>query len=381
MRIESLKLAQFRNYSELELSFNPNVNIFWGRNGQGKSNIIEAIYLLLTGKSFRPATSQNLINRECDQKKANLQATVKTSAGLNEISCKINLDQKIKNSINDKPARTKDLLNHFSAVLFCPESLSIIKSGPDQRRQMVDEIITSVLFDGVKRVQDYQKCIKSKSKILKDYSMGKIEQPVLMSVLESLEPSFLLSASKLIMARIHVLKMLLVEANKYIRANLNDNSVDISVDYLISSQSAIDWSQNQVYDALKDRIGKLRVAELKFGRCLVGPQRHDIRFNFNGNDARLTCSQGQQRAVILGFKLAQINHYYDVKGKYPILLLDDVFSEFDFENRGSLLSFLKKIPAQKFITTTELELPEKKVFEEEKKISNFLIEKNKAKAR
>jgi DNA replication and repair protein RecF len=354
MKVEFLKLYQFRNYAQGEFVFHPNVNFIWGKNGQGKTNIIEAIYLLLNGKSFRFSTFENLIRHGDYLESATIQLGVSSQAGHDHLQMTLLKGRAPQVTMNSKKTTTGAIAANYGAVLFCPDSLSIIKQGPDERRQFVDRLVVALHRNGAQLIRENEKCQKSKSKLLKSYLNGELSEAELMLILESLEPSLLIAGTKLAMARIRVMKSLLKKANDYAKMNLKNTNVDISVDYVISSQSAIDWTENQVYDVLKGRIAELRGTELRVGQSLVGPQKHELLFNFNTRDARQTCSQGQQRAIIIAFKLAQVMQQKELKGRYPVLLLDDVFSEFDEVNRKSLLQFLCEVPAQKFITTTDI---------------------------
>jgi DNA replication and repair protein RecF len=140
----------------------------------------------------------------------------------------------------------------------------------------------------------------------------------------------------------------------FITSGTEEGLGDISVDYLISGESALNWSDSQVFDALKKRHQSLALQEVAYGGSLVGPHKHDIKFLFNGNDSRFYCSQGQQRALILALKIAQIVYHHQVHKTYPILLLDDVLSELDMKKRMRLMKFLEQVSAQILITSTDL---------------------------
>jgi DNA replication and repair protein RecF len=134
-------------------------------------------------------------------------------------------------------------------------------------------------------------------------------------------------------------------------------NVEISVDYLISGASAREFSRQQIYNALSIRLKELGAREIDVGHSLVGPHKHDVVFLYNGEDSRFFCSQGQQRALILSFKMAQIVYHYTVYQSSPILLLDDVLSELDHLKRANLVEFLKRVQSQIFITTTDIAFP------------------------
>jgi DNA replication and repair protein RecF len=352
MRIESLKLLQFRNYSEQEIVFNPQVNLFIGQNGQGKSNLLEAIEILLSGQSFRPSSNEDYILKTAKTETAILRGKVIIRNLQKEIETQISNNKK-KTLLNGKKVGRSELSRQFSTVVFSPDSLSVVKQGPHERRELIDSLIGSLFQDKTHQVYEYAKCLKTRNKVLKNYSLGLTKASETNALLESVNILFLPLAASLVNTRIQTIKKLSPELKTVLRNILNDGDVDISVDYVISQQSAIDWSPNQVYDSLKTRLVDLQAAELSSGQSLVGAHKHDVRFNFNGEDARFYCSQGQQRAIVLATKVAQILLHYEMHGVYPVLLLDDVFSELDSEKRESFLGILQKTPAQIFLTTTD----------------------------
>ena len=208
---------------------------------------------------------------------------------------------------------------------------------------------------------DFRKALKTRNKLLKDYLDENLDKKSTLSVLESLEPIYLNLAAQLTLKRIKLLHNMLggiIEAMEFI----SKKSVDISVEYRISGenylQKANEISLEQINNALYQRLQQLRDAELSSGSSLVGPHKHEIVFLYDQKDSRFYCSQGQQRALILAFKMAQIMYYYKLHEAYPILLLDDVLSELDFVKRGALIEFLQSIKTQIFLTTTDLHLPE-----------------------
>jgi len=352
--IQSLYLKQFRNFSEVVVRFSPKVNILLGENGQGKTNLIEALSLLTTGTSFRYADNENFIQKE------KIESFMKAKAQNQELDfdLQLSISKSRKNhSLNGKKVTASDLSKRFPCVIFSPESLSAIKEGADQRRQLVDDLLVSFHHKNADLIADFRKTLKTRNRVLKDYAAGDNSRNTTEDLLGSLNPRFLRLASDLTMARIRALREIKADFTRAMQDISKKPNVDISVEYVISGKDSLTFEIQEIEKTIENRMISLHDAELSSGTSLVGPQKHDITFLYDGNDSRFYCSQGQQRALILSFKMAQIVYHRRIHGTYPSLMLDDVLSELDSEKRDSLIRFLGDINTQIFITTTDFTLP------------------------
>ena len=359
MLIKNIQSRNFRNLEDLTLELGAGVNIFIGDNGQGKTNFLELIYFLCRGETFRYAKTENLINNEV---KSGHSDFANSKGQMNLVSR--DLDYELEYSIsgnsknfvmNGKRATLSQLRKLMSCVHFSPESLSAIKSGPDERRKLVDDLLMTHDFVNIEIMREFKKALKSRNKVLKNYKQGLVDLAETEAILGSLDSVYLTFALKLTMARISALKDIQPDLEEAMAFILGDEKVNISVDYVISSKPALDLNFEEVRYLLESRLKQLKTSELALGVSLVGPQKHDIRFLFNGEDSRYFCSQGQQRAMILSFKMAQIVYHYRIHREFPLLLLDDVLSELDPKKRSNLVTFLKGISSQIIMTTTDLE--------------------------
>ncbi|MGE3760248.1 MAG: DNA replication/repair protein RecF, partial [Pseudobdellovibrionaceae bacterium] len=323
MHFLSAELKNFRNFKEVRVDFSTGLNVFLGANGQGKTNFLEALYFLTRGTTFRYGQNVNLIRLGSQASMVNARAKEKDL--LYDLSITLEGSRKT-HSINEKKVATTKIAQKFGNVLFSPESLSSIKEGSEQRRILLDELLMNFSSANVDLIAEFKKALRTRNRLLKNHAEGLATKHQTMALLEALEPSYLKLAGDLCNARIFALRQILPEFSKAM-SFINQNSVDISVEYVISDQNAISWDQKMVIDALQKRIQQLRDAELDSGASLVGPQKHDVKFLYNQNDSRIFCSQGQQRALILSFKMAQIVYHRTVHGIYPVLMLDDVLSE------------------------------------------------------
>ena len=352
MIIKSLSILNFRNFNSVGIKFNERLNLIIGDNGQGKTNIIEAIYLLTEGESFRYAKTENLIT--LGKNKASICSTV-----VNE-----NLDYKIlltlmnnnKNLfINDKAASINKM-SKFSIVLFSPESLNIIKDSSDARRHAVDQLVEQTTINGINIIRDFKKILKTRNRLLKDISEEKINIKIGIDTLEGINTLYLKIAAELTIMRINVLNEIKPEVEISLNKINGSNFTKFDFDYLISEKNHKTADFETVLEALRNRMKELAHLELKSGISLVGPQKHDVIFLYNGNNSRFYCSQGQQRSIILAYKMAQIVYHQKIHGFYPLLLLDDVLSELDLLKQESLISTLNQTETQTFVTTTDVSL-------------------------
>jgi DNA replication and repair protein RecF len=316
---------------------------------------MEAFHFLLRGESFRPYSIESLLSHNDEGIAPNGMLEGKL------IQKNLNHDVKMvfgegRKSVlwNNNRTTSAQLARNFPLVLFSPESLAAIKEGPDQRRQLLDDVVLTHSTASVKILKDFKYALKTRNKILRDFVTGRATESTTKALIESLDPSYLPLAAELTVARLQALNALKNDFHEAVREVLALKNVDISVEYLISGQNAGEWSRSDILSAMHKRAQELRSRELSTGSSLVGPQRHDIRVLFAGKDSRFFCSQGQQRAIILSFKMAQILYHHRSYQVYPFLLLDDVLSELDPARRTNLVSFLRGIPAQIFLTTTDL---------------------------
>jgi DNA replication and repair protein RecF len=352
--IQALFLRNFRNFSELSTKFSPKVNIFLGDNGHGKSNLLEALFVLTTGQSFRYADNENLI------KMGEHESLLKAKVTHDELDfdLQLNILKSRKNHLlNGKKTTASELSKRFPNVVFSPESLAAIKEGADQRRQLIDELIVSFHPRNADLISEFRRALKTRNKILKNHLAGDVSRPETERLLESLNPSYLRLSVELSNQRLEALRAIHRDFNQAMQFISRRETVDISVDYVISSEHALNFTSKDIENSLQKRLKELHDAELSSGSSLIGPQKHDVVFLYGENDSRFYCSQGQQRALILSFKMAQIVYHKRIHGTYPVLMLDDVLSELDSEKRDSLIRFLGDINTQIFITTTDFTLP------------------------
>lgn len=356
MQLKTLGLKNFRNISEAHLQLSPSLNIFIGENGQGKTNFIESVHLLIEGESFRYGDYSTII--QFGQTSSLIKALVQNNELEHQISVKI-INNKKEILVNDK--KTAKLAPYLPpVVLFSPESLSIIKESADARRKLLDSLIETSLKNGKILLSDFKKALRTRNKILKDISENLVGRDIGLQTLESINQIYFALAAKLAYLRIRSLqeiKPFVQEALAKIETKNPEVQFDFS--YEISDQKIVENSEEKHFVLMKKRAQELLSAELSAGLSLVGPQKHDVIFLYNGNDSRFYSSQGQQRSIILAFKIAQIVYHYRVNGFYPVLLLDDVLSELDQMKQNSLVLALNEIQTQTFLTSTDIEVLKK----------------------
>lgn len=355
MRIKSLKISNFRNLKDLNLNFSDNLNIFVGLNGQGKTNLLEAIYILLEGESFRYGNNETIIQKNRDF------STILCTLVSNQLEYKLKLNigfGKKEFFINDK----KTIISKSPlppVILFSPESLNIIKESADHRRSLIDQVLIQTFQNGRLIIHDFKKALRTRNKLLKDISSERIPLNEGKAVLESLNPSYLRLCIQLTTMRLKALSEIKSDVQTALINIHGLNNAVFNYNYIISEQNIQENDADLIGDLIKKRMQELALAELKSGTSLVGPHKHDIMFLYSGNDSRFFCSQGQQRSIILAFKMAQIVYHHKVHKLYPVLLLDDVLSELDLSKQGSLISTLNQITTQTFLTSADNSVLEK----------------------
>lgn len=355
MGFERVELKNYRNYQNLNLPLHKRLNLFLGDNGQGKTNILESLYLCSFGQSFRAGGVKALLNSQgLPHEKAYVRTVVNTRENFSLDKIEINFDG-IKKSVllNQKKISASQLVSLVPVILFSPESLAAIKSGPDTRRQLIDETTLNLRPQLAKLYRDHSHALKVRNKLLKQMRELPLD-PSLLQVFEDITQQYIQLAAAVTIARLETIEAINPKINATSREFFGSPSVDIVVDYLISDKTAKGSSYGDICNTLYQRANQLKSAEINSGSSLVGPHKHDIRFIFGGYDSRTHCSQGQQRTLILAFKVAQVSLFEEIHRKLPVLLLDDVLSELDRERRENLVSYLNSSLAQTVLTTTDL---------------------------
>lgn len=314
--------------------------------------------MLSRGESFRPAQYGHFLKDQ--QSMARVAAQMETSAGRSSVVLDF-IDGKRIASFAGKRTAFSTLSALLPIVLFSPESLASIKEGPDERRALIDSVLTTRSERDSKLLREFAKVLRSRNVLLKQIANGDA-RPTTRDSLQSLTTVFLLLATQVTDARLRALEALLPAWRKSVaqifilpgQSKSDPQPADVEFAYEISGHDAMGWTPDQIFDALTKRLEQLASRELELGASLVGPHKHDLRFLFSGNDSRFYCSQGQQRALILAFKIAQISVHHATLGRYPVLLLDDVMSELDSAKRERLMEYLEATTAQVLITATDL---------------------------
>lgn len=356
MAYKNLNLFQFRNIKNTEIKLEEGVNIFYGENGQGKTNLLEALFFLSRGRSFRTTEASRCISISRDPNLTYdavsvIKSNYKDSLNVDN-SLKVQIDNNKKTFwINEKRTVSTRLSTFCPTVLFSPESLASIKEGPQERRNLIDDIIEQ-LPEYSKAVSQFRKILKTRNKVLSDVKREIKKESEVRGILASINDIFIKSSLDLIELRLYFLDLLKPYAQTAVRYIFNSED-DFDFNYIISDLEIRRFEASKVEELLRKRAQELYFSELSTGHSLIGPQKHDIQFIFNGKDSRYYCSQGQQRALIVALKIAEIFYRLERREESPVLLLDDVMSELDEGKRDRLVDFLKDVKSQIIITTTE----------------------------
>lgn len=337
MFIESLELQNFRNYKTLSLQFDRGTNILFGDNAQGKTNILEAVYLGGTTKSHRGSKDREMIRFEQDE--AHIRMQVKREA----VSCRIDMHLKKNKSkgiaINGVPIRkASELFGAVNMVFFSPEDLQIIKEGPGERRRFLDLELCQLSKVYLNQLTNYNKILNQRNKLLKDLAF----MPDLLPTLEVWDEQLASYGGQLILAREEFVEQL-NEISVGIHANLTGEKERLELVY----------EPNVQREQFSLMLKKNRDKDIRFKLSSVGPHRDDLCVKINGIDIRKYGSQGQQRTAALSLKLSEIYLVKRLIHDTPVLLLDDVLSELDGSRQNYLLQSIRDI--QTLITCTGLD--------------------------
>ena len=342
MYIKNIYIKNFRNYDEEMINFNKKINIIIGNNAQGKTNLIESIYLMSIGKSFRASKDNDMI--QFDKDISNINGFINKKYF--DVNINILLDRNNKKIIKLNQAKlnkNSDILNNVYIVCFTPEDLRIVKDGPEKRRNFINRELCQIKPLYYNYLYKYSKILIQRNACLKSYNINSKD----MIMLDIWNKEIIKYGINLIKSRNEFIKRLNIISNG-IHKNLTNDKESLEIGYECNIDIKYGIKEEFYYNSLK----KIEKKDIMRGNTNIGPHKDDLMIKINGIDVRNFGSQGQQRTASLSLKLAEIKLIYEETGEVPILLLDDVLSELDINRQNYLINFLKNM--QVFITTTEI---------------------------
>ncbi len=345
LNVENIKLINFRNYDSLNIKLNEKVNIFVGKNAQGKTNLLESIYMCALGKSFRTHRDKEII--KLGKNAAYIGANIKIGNYRKFIEIKLEKDKPKTIRVNKIELKSfRELQSGLNVVIFSPDDLKLIKGGPGERRNFLDTSISQIKPVYKYNINRYNKILFQRNNLLKS-NRSKSD---IISLLEVFDIQLSKIGSQIIMLRDDYIRRLSINSKEN-HNNLTSGKEKLELNY-VSSIHFTDKSKSVIeknfFQQLKDNINR----DLRAGTTSIGPHRDDMEIKLNGMDARTFASQGQQRTIVLSIKLSEVEIIKEERGLYPVLLLDDVFSELDIERRSYLTRSFNHM--QTIITSTDI---------------------------
>lgn len=347
MILQQLQLQHFRNYDQLDVQFQPGVNVLIGENAQGKTNLLEAIHVLALTRSHRTNKDRQLI--QWGQKTALIRGRVKRR--VDHLPLEVELTTRGKRvSVNHLyQNRLSSYIGNLQVVLFAPEDLSLVKGAPQERRRFMNMEFGQMSAAYLYNVSQYHSILGQRNQYLRQLKHHQQNDQVLLGVLSDQLADV---GAKVSLARFQLVGRLEKWAAN-LHKQISVQQEELKLKYI--SQLKID--KNTTEDDLKNQLRSLFTdnsdREIELGTSLAGPQRDDLQFIVNGQNVQHYGSQGQQRTTALSVKLAEIDLMKEQTGEYPLLLLDDVLSELDDDRQTHLLEAIQD-KVQTFLTTTSL---------------------------
>lgn len=351
MYVKDIKLTNFRNYDALFLSFDKGINIIYGNNGQGKTNLLESLYVLAITKSHRSYIDNNLIKEE----KEFLKITGNLYIEKIKTNLEVLINSKTKSLKVDKNEikKVSDYISIMNIIILTPDDLQLIKGSPNERRKFINLELSQLHKDYYIMLNDYHKILKMRNDYLKKGS--------------KFDRGYFDILTKFLIEKAIVIYKL---RNRFIE-RLNENIQNIYYnltginDFTIKYKPMINfenYEKEYIKEILNNEYQKVYDKEIKYKSTLIGPHKDELEFFIENINLKLYGSQGQQRMAVLAIKLAEIEIFKKYTGNYPILLLDDVFSELDDVKKRNLIKYLKN-DIQVIITTTDLKHISKRLYD------------------
>ena len=332
MRVDKIALNGFRNYEWETVSFDAGTNVISGPNAQGKTNLLEAVYMLSCGRSFRTRFDRELVG--VDYSEADILADVYSHDRAQTINLRLRPGQTKRITVNGVRKNASELSELMNVVLFCPDDLNLIKEGAAVRRRLLDNAISQIRPRYGEILSEFNKLYEHKTRILKDWR----EKPSLLDTLDEFSDGMCRASAQLIRYRA-AFTARLNEAAPPIHREFSGEGEQLDIQYkTVSTVRDPFASAKEIYYDLCDHQEKHRQAELDSAQCLTGAHKDDLEIAINGRPARSFASQGQTRTAALSLKLAEREIFLAETGEYPVLLLDDVLSELDSRRQEFVLN-------------------------------------------
>lgn len=341
MPVKSLTLLNYRNYNNESFLFDSNFNLIVGQNGQGKTNLLEAINLICKFKPFRKTNFGEIINFNSDETR--LKGEILNKNNLNEINIQLLKNSKIIKLNNKILYRTAKYANQNKLVTFLPQEIDIIKGSAANRRNYLDLIITNINPEHLHDSKNYYKTLKQRNALLAKLAQSNSD------LLEVWNEKLSEPAERIIQRRVKFIDKISPLINKYydeISGTKNLINIEYNSRFKITSDYKNDYLQSLKQNLKKDILRKFTT---------TGPHRDQVAININGEDSSKFASQGESKSLVLSIKSTEIELYREFAGEYPILILDDISSELDDMRKGYYSELLNNYSGQIFVATANLE--------------------------
>jgi len=326
MYIDTISFENFRCIESGEISFSSGVNLLSGGNAQGKTSVIEGIYMFAHGRSFRSAKDREIIRFGCDMAHSCLKFTDRRRKNEMEIALTSTGRRAfVKNGVSMR--RLSEFVGCFRAVLFCPAHLSIVREGPAVRRTFVDMALTQLSPSFIRALQKYSDLLHQRNKLIK---LWYDDRNAYESTIDIWSHELAVSANEVALMRYNYCEKL----NKEVSFLISDMTGG-------KEKVCLKYTEPDSIEGYENKLTINRDREIKAGTTLYGAHRDDISITLNGNDARSYGSQGQQRSIALAMKLAEGEISKNETGEYPVFLFDDILSELDNSRRSFVLAGLE----------------------------------------
>lgn len=333
MRVKKIRVKNFRNIENCDIEFSDGVNLLYGKNAQGKTNIIESIYIFSRGKSFRGREDSELI--KFGEEGFNIFLEYESEIGKESLEYSLYGKERLRKKNGYKIKKISEMIGNFKSVLFYPDDLGLVKDGPDKRREFINIASSQCYTSYLKNYSDFKKALENRNCLLKMINKGFY---VDINEIESWSESLAEYASFIYISRIDFIKKLGFYSNKFIN-EISGGKENMKI--YLDSDIDEDCNREKAKEIYKEKLKSNLEREIAAGVTLFGPHRDDLKIIINEKEARIFASQGQQRSIVLSLKLAEGEVIREISGEYPVFLFDDVLSELDDERRKYILSGVK----------------------------------------